>query len=98
MNNLCAVCRVLLGNEFYVETFTTELILTVSHTTVGDKLCLLIYFKSFLTLKVHVSTRILSKENPPHHKCVLDVNIIFDGSIMVSLGSEKRLRCGREVN
>ena len=42
MNNLSAVCRVLLGNEFYVETFTEELILTVSHTAAGHKLCLLI--------------------------------------------------------
>ena len=32
----CAL--VLLGNEFYVETFTTELILAVSHTTVVYKL------------------------------------------------------------
>ena len=32
----CAL--VLLGNEFYVKTFTTELILAVSHTTVGYKL------------------------------------------------------------
>ena len=31
MNNLSAVSRVLLGNEFYVETFTEKLILTVSH-------------------------------------------------------------------
>ena len=36
---ICVRCAlVLLGNEFYVETFTTELILAVSHTTVGYKL------------------------------------------------------------
>ena len=50
MRNLCAVCTivlVLLGNEFYVETFTTELILAVSHTTVGYKLYLRV--RSFIT-------------------------------------------------
>lgn len=48
MRNQCVVCTVvLLGNEFYEETFTTELILAVSHTAVGYKLYLRV--RSFIT-------------------------------------------------
>ena len=57
MRNQCAVCTVvLLGNEFYEETFNMELILGVSHTTVGYKLYLRVRRSFITTSRIKAST------------------------------------------
>ena len=82
---ICVRCAlVLLGNEFYVETFTTELILAVSHTTVGYKLYLRV--RSFITTSPELR-HLLSPRKILTSNSLNVGSIIFDG---VSYGLIRR--------